>query len=326
MESMMRHQRAPITWAWALLLLTTPLTACLEDPEASPDCDPGASRPAADGCNTCQCTEEGDWACTDLACLPQQCGGDAGAACEAVFDACACAWRCGALPDGAPMACDRDCDAIAEAAPVCECADGQCREAEACLPGTLRPAPDGCNTCTCTEEGEWACTDLACPAPLCEDGDNSCVAAFNSCTCSYVCLPGGLDLSDPCPERACPAVVVPVPGCGCVDGVCTPEPRACEPGTERPADDGCNTCTCTDEGAWACTDRACPEPICVDDAGCAPVYDICNCHWRCLPPGEVPEACPGVEPCPAPDPDAALQCACQEGQCVSRAAPECAPG
>lgn len=31
---------------------------------------------------------------------------------------------------------------------------------------------------------------------------------------------------------------------------------ACEEGASRPADDGCNTCTCTD-GDWSCTEMGC---------------------------------------------------------------------
>ena len=32
---------------------------------------------------------------------------------------------------------------------------------EACTDGETAPAGDGCNTCTCTEQG-WACTEIAC--------------------------------------------------------------------------------------------------------------------------------------------------------------------
>ena len=37
-----------------------------------------------------------------------------------------------------------------------------------CVEGEPRPAGDGCNDCVC-EGGEWACTDMACPAT----GDSS---------------------------------------------------------------------------------------------------------------------------------------------------------
>jgi len=42
----------------------------------------------------------------------------------------------------------------------------------------------------------------------------------------------------------------------------------CEAGDERPADDGCNTCFCDEEGGWACTEIAC-VPVC---DGCPEVW------------------------------------------------------
>jgi hypothetical protein len=39
------------------------------------------------------------------------------------------------------------------------------------------------------------------------------------------------------------------------------EAEACTEGYVRSAGDGCNTCRCED-GAWVCTDEACPEPEC----------------------------------------------------------------
>lgn len=32
-----------------------------------------------------------------------------------------------------------------------------------CEPGDQMPDPDGCNTCVCDENGDWACTEIACP-------------------------------------------------------------------------------------------------------------------------------------------------------------------
>jgi hypothetical protein len=98
-----------------------------------------------------------------------------------------------------------------------------------CEPGDQRPAGDGCNTCTCQDDGaNWACTEIACPA--CEAGDVT--ENFEGCECE------------------------------CVDGsfVC-PEACECTPGDQMPDADGCNTCTCLEDGSWACTDMACP----VDD-------------------------------------------------------------
>lgn len=61
-----------------------------------------------------------------------------------------------------------------------------------CQPGDVKDAPDGCNTCGCTEDGEWVCTAIGCvdtddapsePPTPCEpgqvwpdpDGCNECV-------------------------------------------------------------------------------------------------------------------------------------------------------
>ncbi len=57
-------------------------------------CEEGASQPAADGCNTCTCTD-GDWGCTEMACV-----GDDGTACGArAGDTCSdseyCAYEAG---------------------------------------------------------------------------------------------------------------------------------------------------------------------------------------------------------------------------------------
>jgi len=65
----------------------------------------------------------------------------------------------------------------------------------------------------------------------------------------------------------------------------------------------------------------CSDTVCAEDADCAPVYDQgCNCFWVCFPVGETPEPCPGMEPCPDPEPNMTLECACHGGQCVSSTA------
>jgi hypothetical protein len=67
-----------------------------------------------------------------------------------------------------------------------------------CTPGDEAPSDDGCNTCFCTEEGLWACTEIACDPsetgvdtqgsgddPVCEEGDE--MPADDGCnTCSCV--------------------------------------------------------------------------------------------------------------------------------------------
>jgi hypothetical protein len=101
-------------------------TAGGSDDGASPGgpCTPGDQQPANDGCNTCECSEDGTWGCTEIGCDPT--GGDPTA---------------GGSTEG-----------------------GSTGAAE-CTPGDMMPADDGCNTCTCGDDGLWACTLLGCVDP-----------------------------------------------------------------------------------------------------------------------------------------------------------------
>lgn len=132
---------------------------------------PGASFPAGDGCNTCNCTETGFVACTRRAC-PADGGG-------------------GVCTPGADHTCNDD-PTMSAIAGVCR-TDGTCDCSRTatnprtgkCVPvptdggvdgcsyrgaiypvGSSFPSTDGCNTCTCTASGV-ACTARACP-PTCD--------------------------------------------------------------------------------------------------------------------------------------------------------------
>lgn len=93
--------------------------------------------------------------------------------------------------------------------------------------------------------------------------------------------------------------------------------QECSLGETKTADDGCNTCTCTEEG-WACTEMACAEP---DSPGqeCTlgttkPAEDGCNtctCDesgWSCTELGCEPNEQPtgAVSVCPAPSASAEM--------------------
>jgi Pacifastin inhibitor (LCMII)/Kazal-type serine protease inhibitor domain len=92
--------------------------------EGAPECKPGETKPAADGCNTCTCNETGQWLCTRTPCVPPEgkwCGGWSGNTCTAQEY---CAYEpgqlCGATDASArcrprPTACTR------EYVPVCGC-------------------------------------------------------------------------------------------------------------------------------------------------------------------------------------------------------------
>lgn len=83
----------------------------------------------------------------------------------------------------------------------------------------------------------------------------------------------------------------------CTEADCNPAPEACVEGESRPAGDDCNICTCIN-GSWGCTLIFC-APVCQDGTvravgdGC----NTCTCEegdWACTE-----EAC--VEPeCPIP--------------------------
>ena len=104
---------------------------------------------------------------------------------------------------------------------------------------------------------------------------------------------------------------------------------ACEDGATKDAEDGCNTCTCTD-GGWACTEIACDpgnqapnnsSASCTDgdtkdaDDGC----NSCTCsdgYWACteracLPDNNAPSECVDGDTKPAED--GCNSCTCSDG-------------
>jgi len=64
-------------------------------------------------------------------------------------------------------------------------------------------------------------------------------------------------------------------GCSCVNGQrqCTlvecvdASTTECKPGATKKSDDGCNDCSCTETGTWACTEKACVAVACGARAG-----------------------------------------------------------
>ena len=252
----------------------------------------GSTAQSTDGCNTCACSSEGTWTCTKKECG----GGSACAEGATMDDGCnscschdgqwACTTRyCGDPPDDPPPT---GCPAPRDPDPNVSCAEvevwakapdtGLC-----CLYGTSCVSPknwavftnqmecevggsgictpgqtsdDGCNSCTCTEDG-WVCTDVACPVTCepgetrrAEDGCNVCSCgddgqwggcteiacdpaqsntcggfAGQTCTDDEYCayeegqLCGAADASATCEQRpqACDLVLDPVCGCDGLD-------------------------------------------------------------------------------------------------------------
>ncbi len=100
-------------------------------------------------------------------------------------------------------------------------------------------------------------------------------------------------------------------------GACDDAGTTCTNGATKPADDGCNTCTCSN-GGWACTERACPAPTCTNGAT-MPAGDGCNscsclngtwsCTTRLCTP---PLTC--TEGATKPAGDGCNTCTCHGGQ------------
>lgn len=124
-----------------------------------------------------------------------------------------------------------------------------------CEPGDQMMADDGCNTCSCGDDGVWACTELGCD-PTQGPGDDGGDAGDDGGQCQ----PGDeMPSSDGCNTCSCDETG----NWACTDIACgETEGGECTPGDMMPADDGCNTCTCGDDGIWACTLLGCdPEPM-----------------------------------------------------------------
>jgi hypothetical protein len=107
-------------------------------------------------------------------------------------------------------------------------------------------SPDGCNTCTCMEDGGLACTEMACIDTCSFNGEihevGETFPAGDGCnTCE--CMEGG--------EVGCTLI-------GCEGPICLYEGAEYFPGESFPSVDGCNTCTCQDDGTVSCTEIACP--------------------------------------------------------------------
>ncbi len=123
--------------------------------------------------------------------------------------------------------------------------------------GETFPAGDGCNTCTCMEGGEVACTEIACPDPqmLCE----ATGGRWDEQSC------GHYECGFPPP---CDAII---PGCDCgpgknfdpLEGCIFDEACACSDTT--PDCPGGSLCCCPDGGIDGCRGAG----TCVDaETGC----------------------------------------------------------
>jgi hypothetical protein len=194
--------------------------------------------------------------------------------------------------------------------------------------GSAVPSSDSCNTCGCND-GQVVCTLMACPEPTVCGGltGASCAAdqycAYEGDNC------GAADQTALCKQRpdVCADIYAPVCGCdgqtyenactaaaagfgyahtGSCDGgglSCEVDGMSYPDGTSGiPAPDGCNICSCNN-GALACTKRACPEPTacggrlgdtCKADQYCAYAGGDCGFADGTSVCKQRPEACPQI--------------------------------
>ncbi len=188
---------------------------------------------APDGCNSCQCMPDGNAACTLVDCIePGEPGG---------------------------------------------CSHGN-RQFSV---GDSFPADDGCNTCSCTSSG------VACTEKACLPNTGACVRGGCS---GQLCGEKADELVSDCAfrqEYACFAKAKcerqPNGKCGhtpspdldaCLEDtgeLCAYNGEWHRAGTSFPSMDGCNTCSCGESGAVACTKRACvpDQPKACKRTGCS---------------------------------------------------------
>jgi len=250
---------------------TAPPAGMHEQPAPGLACSElGATAPAEDGCNTCTCTEEG-WSCTLLFCAPDACESGATKQADDGCNSCTCTddgtWACTEMACGEPPCTpgetrEQQCDS-------CVCADdgawsctpkvcGIVEPEPECTPGDTKDADDGCNTCHCSDDGRWGCTlvkcgdPVECPEPADVPDDVACpaVIAYGRSPTSPACC----EYPSPCHVPEGWTAFNTEDEC---KGIDPGGEDTCEAGDIK--DDGCNTCSCSDDGTWLCTLIACEE-------------------------------------------------------------------
>lgn len=142
----------------------------------------GESFPSEDGCNTCSCSPLGTVACTEKACFKCTQDSDCGSSdlfCDKTKGQCRQVGSCST---------DSDCYGQPIIHPMCvggfSCVDNKCNykcDGAKCAVGDKIysagdnwPAPDGCNTCSCSPMGTVGCTELGC---VCEPKESDVSAS-----------------------------------------------------------------------------------------------------------------------------------------------------
>ena len=239
-----------------------------ECPEGEEDC---LAEPVAYACNAeGECVVGEDLGCPDVPeeCLPEDCGDQPDVAacpdgsapdltCSASADG-SCAWEVGAC---------ESMDLCEDFLPPCS-EDSECPESMFCSFEGCNPSNASCDP----ETGDIEETE-DCGGGKCVPVEDLCADLIPPCNSNADC-PGDLvcEMAGCAPEiLSCdPATGEITYGEGCGGGQCVP---GCEPGSPVPAGDGCNSCTCQENGvpseADQCTQKECGT-TCFSSEDCGP--------------------------------------------------------
>jgi hypothetical protein len=268
-------------------------------------CDDGVTMA---GPGDCELQESGECGWTIVECPAQEYDACEGKACGEECDPCApgadacptiaVMWYCDAAGTCVDnnVTCDEDlcadfvCPGTIEPtcegdnlqegyAPLCDPATGECTDTPGAPPGLI-PCEYGCADGACLPDPGKTydpCEGKACgdSCSACDPSDEECTETGDEKACNHSGLCDGSFTVELCEYEVCePGTQFPSSD-GCNTCVCTQEgytiesectemlcPESCEPGSEFMADDGCNTCTCPESGIKkdaGCTKMLCPD-------------------------------------------------------------------
>ncbi|HEY3235966.1 MAG TPA: hypothetical protein VGJ84_14715 [Polyangiaceae bacterium] len=206
------------------------------------------------------------------------------------------------------------------------------QDPDCCQPGTSKPAGDGCNTCSCTPQGDgWGCTLIGCtsynPCATKACGDTCTLCSPSDPTCLETAVIKFCDQSGACTEQApnCGSSGSPCTGLGYCDCVthtgcqAKTEPCFCNCDAQCPGTDPGCACFCGGGQYLGCE----PSRTAVDSStvACArSTGDSCATDADCVATGCGGEMCAsktnmGISTCDCTAP-AGVACGCVQNRCT----------